>query len=58
MKAQEQKSSMEQKEEKKRQTPKPEFNRSAQKKKNPTHLFGHTDGTQHVDGRDAILTWK
>lgn len=56
MKAQEQKSSMEQKEEKKRQTPKPEFNRSAQKKKNPTHLFGHTDGTQHVDGRDAILT--
>lgn len=43
MKAQEQKSSMEQKGEKKRQNPKPEFNRSAQKKK-PTHLlFAHTD---------------
>lgn len=56
MKAQEQKSSMEQKGEKKRQNPKPEFNRSAQ---NPPHT--HTfiwpyRCTQHVDGRDAILT--
>lgn len=57
MKAQEQKSSMEQKgEKKKRQNPKPEFNRSAQ---NPPHT--HTfiwpyRCTQHVDGRDAILT--
>lgn len=55
MKAQEQKSSMEQKEEKKRQTPKPEFNRSAQKKKTHTFIWPYRC-TQHVDGRDAILT--
>lgn len=56
MKAQEQKSSMEQKGGKKRQTPKPEFNRSAQKKKTHTFIICPYRCTQHVDGRDAILT--